>query len=357
MKVLSLFDGVSCARVALERLGFPVEAYYASEIETIPAAISRRNFPDIVHLGDVRNVSGKVAGRGLGLLIGGSPCQDLSIANSSRQGLKGSRSSLFYEFVRILKESKPRYFVLENVASMPAEAREEITRLLGVEPILIDAALVSAQTRRRLFWTNIKGITQPTDRGILVKDILERNVPEKYFIQRSTLERILAKKVRMTSLPQSQRIRSIDGKASALSSVHGGGGKHTGLYFIPEKELRIKEATTQGYAVVRDGEAFDISFPGLTTRRGRVGKKVKNLMTGSGNIAVFTQGRVRRLTPIECERLQGLPDLHTSQGKEGEKIFEVSDAKRYESTGNAFNADVIAHILSHIPKKDRGMLR
>lgn len=175
MKILSLFDGISCARVALERAGIEVEQYYAYEIDKYAIQISQKNYPDIFHKGDVKSFNGPLDNlwEGWDLLIGGSPCQDLSIAKKNRKGLDGDRSSLFWEYVRILNEVKPKYFILENVASMPKEAKQIITEALGVEPIMIDASLVSAQRRKRLFWTNIPNVTQPEDRGILLKDILE----------------------------------------------------------------------------------------------------------------------------------------------------------------------------------------
>lgn len=118
MKVLSLFDGISCARQALLRAGIPVEAYYASEIEKHPIAVAMRNWPDTVQLGDVRGVTSYSVGGGVDLLIGGSPCQDLSRAKTDGLGLKGARSSLFYEYLRILQETQPKWWILENVASM-----------------------------------------------------------------------------------------------------------------------------------------------------------------------------------------------------------------------------------------------
>ena len=196
MKILSLFDGISCARVALERAGIPVEVYYASEIDKYAIQVSKKNYPDIVQMGDVQTIEGainilgtralatsRLTGERIDLLIGGSPCQDLSIAKKDRKGLDGERSGLFWEYVRILNEVKPKYFILENVNSMPKEAKELITKTLGVEPIMINAALVSAQNRKRLFWTNIPGVTLPEDRGILLKDILEESVDEKYEVQ------------------------------------------------------------------------------------------------------------------------------------------------------------------------------
>jgi len=351
MKILSLFDGISCARVALDRAGIPVEAYYASEIDKYAIQISQKNYPDIHSVGDVRLV-GSFTGTTLNkkpfdLLIGGSPCQDLSIAKANRKGLDGERSGLFWEYVRILNEVKPKYFILENVASMPKEAKDIITETLGVEPIMINASLVSAQTRKRLFWTNIPGVTLPEDKGILLKHILEKNVDDSFIVQAVALRnRGQGKKlelggdkansmIRIGQIGkggQGDRIYSPEGKSVALSAMGGGRGAKTGLYVI------VPEATKQGFAVAVDGDSIDLSFPNSKTRRGRVGNKVKNLMT-SQNIGVFTQGEIRKLTPIECERLQGLPDNYT----EG-----VSNTQRYKACGNAFNVDVVAHILSFI---------
>ena len=128
MKVLSLFDGISCGRVALERAGIPVEEYYASEIDKYAIQISQKNYPDIQHIGSVVDIRGENY-KDVELLVGGSPCQDLSIAGK-RKGLGGERSGLFYEYVRTLKEVKPKYFILENVASMSKESRIAITRAL-----------------------------------------------------------------------------------------------------------------------------------------------------------------------------------------------------------------------------------
>jgi len=169
MRVLSLFDGISCARVALERVGIEVETYYASEIDKHAIAVSTKNYPDIVQLG---SVVGLTPPDNIDLLIGGSPCQDLSIAKKDRKGLDGDRSGLFWEYVRIKDECKPTYFILENVASMSKKDRDLITITLGVQPVLFNASLVSAQCRKRLFWTNLK-FDLPEDRGILLKDILQ----------------------------------------------------------------------------------------------------------------------------------------------------------------------------------------
>lgn len=303
MKILSLFDGISCARVALERAGIPVEAYYASEIDKYATQVSHKNYPDIVNVGSVVGLNPYqifTKEDAIDLLIGGSPCQDLSIAKRDRKGLDGERSGLFWEYVRILKEVKPKYFILENVASMPKEAKDLISETLGVQPIMINAALVSAQQRKRLFWTNIPNVTLPEDRGILLKDILidgietkekslcitatySRACPRDYFEKSS---RQLIKVGEFNKGGQGDRVYSIEGKSVTLSALGGGRGAKTGLYET-------------------------------------------------------TQGTYRKLHPIECERLQGLPDNYT----EG-----ISNTQRYKCCGNAFNVDVVAHILSFIPK-------
>ena len=166
MRVLSLFDGISCARVALERAGIKIKKYYSSEIDKYAIQIAQKNYPDTIQVGSVVGLDSSQF-KDIDLLLGGSPCQDLSIAKKNRKGLGGERSGLFWEYVRILKEVKPKYFILENVNSMPKEAKQIITETLGVEPIMINAALVSAQNRKRLFWTNIPNVEQPKDKGSL----------------------------------------------------------------------------------------------------------------------------------------------------------------------------------------------
>ena len=246
IKVLSLFDGVSCARVALERSGFKVEKYYASDIDMWANQIAKKNHPDIIQLGNIKAVSKKKLGK-IDLMIGGSPCQDLSIAKQNRKGLDGDRSGLFWEYVRVLHEVKPKYFILENVASMHKSQQEIISKALGVQPIMINAALLSAQTRKRLFWTNIPGVVLPKDRGILLRDILEGGVADGFYVkQKSNTIRSsgrgsgLGDKHNWDSIRvgqfgkggQGDRIYSTDGKSVALSANGGGRGAKTGLYVI-----------------------------------------------------------------------------------------------------------------------------
>ncbi len=313
MKILSLFDGISCARVALERAGIPVKVYYASEIDKYAMQIARKNWPKMVQLGDIKDLPPSNLGK-IDLLIGGSPCQDLSIANKNRKGLDGSRSGLFWEYVRILKEVKPRYFILENVNSMSKESKDIITKELGVESIMINASLLSAQSRKRLFWTNIPNIKQPEDKGILLKHIIEKKVDEKYFLTKDNkltpsknpgIAGTLDTGTWLKRYEQIRRVYNLENKSPTLPTGTGGG--------VMTKILIIPEATKKGYAIATEGQSVDFSFPTSKTRRGRVGDKAKNIMTSS-TIGVFTQGIVRRLTPIECERLQGLPDNYTGGG-------------------------------------------
>ena len=281
MKVLSLFDGIGCARVALERARIDVEVYYSSEIETSARTIGKKNYPSIVELGDVRNLTS--LSTPIDLLIGGSPCTDLSIAKRGREGLKGQQSSLFWEYVRVLRLFQPRWFVLENVASMREEEKQTITEALGVEPVLLNASLVSAQRRQRLFWTNL--VVPPIeDRKIVLKDILEKEVPLSLY----------------TTLPFTETAQTGRNETKKLGYV--GKNDHQGkrVYSIEGKLPALNVVAT---SLIRDSKG------------------------------------IRRLTPIECERLMSLPDNYT----EG-----VSKSNRYKCLGNAFNVEIVVHILSSL---------
>jgi DNA (cytosine-5)-methyltransferase 3A len=361
MKILSLFDGISCARVALERAGIPVEKYYASEVDKYAIQISQKNYPDIIQKGDVTKLSigdnfdwlpEEVDILNVDLLIGGSPCQDLSIAKKDRKGLNGERSGLFWEYVRILNEVKPKFFILENVASMPKEAKELISKTLGVEPIMINASLVSAQNRKRLFWVGKFSehggyeqveIPQPKDKRILLKDILEEDVDENFTIKNVNLigtQSNIKKELNFLggirnkdwakdgknysrNFGQGDRVYSPEGKSATLSDLGGGRGAKTGLYAVRSNynnTLNYEKANTLGS-----------------------NSQCQTAKTGQG-LVDFEKQIIRKLTPIECERLQGLPDNYTDG---------ISNSQRYKCLGNAFNVDVVAHILSFLPKNDR----
>jgi DNA (cytosine-5)-methyltransferase 3A len=334
MNVLSLFDGISCARVALDRAGIPVASYHACEIDKHAIAISQKNYPDIVHLGDVRTAT---LPPNIDLLIGGSPCQDLSIAKKDRKGLDGDRSGLFWEYVRILKETEPLFFVLENVASMPKKDKDIITEALGVEPVEFNASLVSAQSRKRLFWTNIP-FTLPADRGILLKDILQPDaeVDERMVmngkafcltasyagaVEANSVARKQRTMVKLghigTSDSQTNRVYSPEGKAPTQCKGPNGGALPTliKLGHIGNTQQGNRVYSTEGKSVT------------LSANGGGLGAK-----TGLYEV----EHHIRKLTPIECERLQGLPDDYT----EG-----VAKTHRYKCVGNAFNVEVVAHIF------------
>lgn len=169
MNVLSLFDGISCGQVALQRAGIKVDNYYASEVDKYAMRVTMKNYPNTIQLGDVRNVKGSELPE-IGLLMGGSPCQGFSFAGK-QLNFEDERSKLFFEFVRLLEEVKPKYFLLENV-KMKKEYQDIISQYLGVEPIEINSALVSAQNRKRLYWTNIKDVKQPEDKHIYLRDMI-----------------------------------------------------------------------------------------------------------------------------------------------------------------------------------------
>jgi len=315
MNVLSLFDGISCGRVALKRAGIKVDKYYASEIDKYAISVSKYNYPDIIQVGDVSKLKGENF-ENIDLMMGGFPCQDLSIAKKNREGLKGERSGLFYEMIRLHKEIKPRWFIYENVASMSKENKEIITDTLKeIDPntyaIMINGALVSAQNRKRIFWTNIPNVEQPEDKGILLKDILEDEVDEKYYLN---------------SGGQGDRVYSKDGKSVNISANGGGRGAKTGLYAVGiEKQGKKigKEQIKSNALMARDYKGFG-----------------NQQMTG-----VMDNSQIRKLTPIECERLTTLPDNYTAKGEDDVKI---SNTQRYKMCGNAFIPDVVAHILKNI---------
>ena len=374
MNVLSLFDGISCARVALDRAGIEVNAYMASEIDKNAIKVSEKNYPDIIRVGSVVRL--EVEGQ-VDLLIGGSPCQDLSIAKKDRKGLDGDRSGLFWEFVRIKKECNPQWFILENVASMPKADRDIITREMGVEPVMFNASLVSAQCRKRLFWTNIP-FDLPEDRGILLKHILQPDgeVDERMVVQGKAYT-LTASYSKATPSPaqvehniekgqrtmvkvgyvgggeqygqggQAHRVYSTDGKTPTMSSGPA-------LVKIRGRDVILNESPLQ---VLQEGrtelgkqsrkEIKKETGKDSTSRSGghkayfgKDGTKANCLTTALGAEGlVVEQDRIRKLTPIECERLQGLPDNYT----EG-----IAMTNRYKCLGNAFNVDVVAHILGRI---------
>jgi DNA (cytosine-5)-methyltransferase 3A len=347
MRILSLFDGISVARVALERAGIPVEAYYASEIDKYAMQISAKNYPDIVQCGDVkniRNVNPSFFKTEIDLLIGGSPCQDLSIAKKDRKGLDGERSGLFWEYVRILKEVKPKYFILENVNSMPKEAKQIITETLGVEPIMINASLVSAQNRKRLFWVGkwngtkyeTVPIAQPEDRGILLRDILEDG--EGAYIEKQ------GKMIKNINPEKSQTLMARDYKGFGNQSMTGVVYQYRRTYWRETKGGKVPTLTAN-MGTGGNNVPYIEQTPRGYNNGGKkaVDGKTPTLSSSSWehNNKLVDGKSIRKLTILECTRLQSLPDHYLD-------IPEVSNTQKYKALGNAFNADVITHILSFI---------
>lgn len=307
MRVLSLFDGISCGRVALERAGFKVDNYFAFEIDKFAVNVNWKKYPEIQHLGDVFEGDFKQFS-GCDLLIGGLPCTYWSIAKQRRETeVGGEGGRLFMEYVRALRESGAKWFLYENNYSIHQNIKDAISRELGVQSIMINSALVSAQTRKRRYWTNIPNVTQPDDKGILLADIVDNAVPwtgKSYCLTanyagatlKNTLERhqrtMVAEPVRIGDIgssAQAHRVYSVHGKSIALSTGQGGQGSGTGLYRID----------------LPDGNYI-----------------------------------IRKLTPIKCERLQTLPDGYTGC---------VLNAQRYKCLGNGWTVDVVAHILKFLP--------
>ena len=322
MNVLSLFDGISCGQLALERADIPVEVYYASEINKHAINITQHNFPNTVQLGDVRNVDGNSLGE-IDLLMGGSPCTGFSIAGK-QLNFQDPQSILFFEYVRILNEVKPKYFLLENV-KMKQEYQDVITQHLGVEPVFINSSDFSAHDRKRLYWTNIPINMEYVPNTKTVEDILEDEVDEKYIINTTRSVRILANEEARRKIAfigtdsQGNRIYSIHNKSVCLCGESGGLGAKTGLYAMP--------CLTPGRAEKRQ-----------SGRRFRPPQSKCYTLTTQDIHGVLTNNFIRKLTPIECERLQTVPDNYTFG----------SDNQRYKMLGNGWTVDVIAHILTGI---------
>lgn len=291
MKVLSLFDGISCGMVALEKVGISVEHYAAYEIDPYAIKASKKNYPQIEHCGDVTKANFEQY-QGFDLLIGGSPCQDLSVYKTSSAegwlGLDGNKSSLYYHYVRALKECKPKYFLLENVASMEQRWVELISKELGVQPVMINSSLVCAAERKRLYWTSIPNVTQPVDKGLFLADVVlpPEEVPAKYwytdrpFQYNGDDEKVQCTILGSGFMRNTREVYNLKAKANTLLCDGGGGNRQ---------------------------------------------KKV------------YQNGKCRKLMPVEYERLQNLPDGYTDC---------LSDSRRYTAIGNAWTVDVIAHIFT-----------
>lgn len=328
INVLSLFDGMSCGQIALDRLGIKVNKYYAAEIDPYATKIANKNYPNTIQLGDVCEIHTNDL-ESIDLLIGGSPCQGFSFAGG-QLAFDDPRSSLFFEYVRILNEAKPKYFLLENVR-MKQEFQDVISEYLGVTPILINSSLLSGQNRPRLYWTNIPNIEQPSDSEIIVRDILEDEVEDKFYLSDKAIDYM--SRLRNGKQRWEYHRNPLDGKSACLTAnmykgVPYGVLRLKGLYQVGNLEMKGNESIRRVYSV--DGKC-----PTLTTMGG--GHRQPKIAEINGS----EEPRPRKLTPLECERLQTVPDRYT----EG-----VSNTRRYQLLGNGWTVDVIAHILKNMEK-------
>jgi len=447
MKVLSLFDGMSCGQIALDQLGIPVEKYYASEIDKYAIKITQANYPNTIQVGDVCNLNPEDY-KDVDLIQAGSPCQGFSFAGK-QLAFDDPRSALFFEFIRLLKAIKPKYFLLENVR-MKKEFLQVISEQVsacypeipfGIEPIFINSSLVSAQSRQRYYWTNIPGINQPEDRGIVLRDILEDNfnserdkahcIDANYYKGASVEQYKKKHRRQLVNRPkqvgkikdggQGNRIYSQDGKSSTLSAQSGGtAGNGNTLVETKPKQVgvavdikghdqikrvyspdgksptvttcggghREPKVAVQSYREVRTDEAKKMRrmtrqktgkdhtpfrAKKLEPRKdGKVGtitpslnkdheisieklpsksQTIKSQYYKSSRANFERQGTFhatgvqqedltwRKLTPLECERLQTVPDNYTNH---------VSNTQRYKMLGNGWTVEVIKHIYKNM---------
>jgi len=428
MNILSLFDGMSCGRLALDRLGIKVDKYYASEIDKYAIEVSSANYPDIIQIGDVCDVKGEDY-PDIDLVMAGSPCQGFSFAGN-QLAFDDPRSALFFEFVRILKEVKPKYFLLENV-KMKKEFLDVISEHVGVEPILINSALVSAQNRLRYYWTNIPGVEQPEDRGIVLRDILETEPDEKYDISEAKVDRVLNAKrgkgffynedsekigtviagyhkeptdgsyieqhkpVKHTERNR-RHLKMPDEKSLCMTATMYKGAGNNGMTLVPMQVRALTEQRTEESKRIRKEHrqrtGKDWSPRGGKEMVPREDGKMNTLTTSLTKSHILEIERLpdgvkggalrgrqvsdddswtqqletrdddksnalttvqkdsvvvdnvddlhwRKLTPLECERLQTVPDNYTNH---------VSNTQRYKMLGNGWTIEVIAHILKGI---------
>ena len=393
MKVLSLFDGMSCARIALDRAGILVTSYKASELDKYAIKVSHANYPDIEQLGDVCDVKAKDVGK-IDLLIGGSPCQGFSFAGK-QLNFDDPRSKLFFEFVRLKDELNPKAFILENVR-MKQESQDIISKYLGVEPVRFNSALVSAQNRQRLFWTNID-FDLPDDKGIILADILEDKVDDKFLAGKNLIKNYRGgNQLNPNYKSQANTIHSRKSKSGVICA-----GTHGYANGYVQGCIQVGEADIKGFDIIKRVYSPEGKAPTLTTMGGghrepkvacgsMIGRRI-NPDTGkrddynkdikpvqrieiradskTGTLTTVQKDNLvvspirdksktvrsggrgsydrhewdsvdklhwRKLTPLECERLQTVPDNYTNH---------VSNTQRYKMLGNGFTVDVVAHIL------------
>ena len=320
MNVLSLFDGMSCGMMALQRAGIKVNNYYSSEIDKYAMTVSAANYPEIIQVGDITKLDLSTLPK-IDLVMGGSPCQGFSVAGKGL-AFDDPRSALFFEFVKCVKELNPKYFLLENV-NMKKEWLGVITDYMGVEGIKINSALVSAQNRNRWYWSNIPGIEQPKDRGIVLRDILQDDAEEPMY---SNIYGGFGEKKPREHFNKSVTIRA-----------NSGGGS------IPNVKLKDFDKNL-ARMTTKEGKAYALtaSYNGAVAWNSIEKKQRSMIPTGKQKtISVDNKQEVywRKLTPVECERLQTVPDNYTNH---------VSNTQRYKMLGNGWNVETVVGILKKI---------
>ena len=380
MNVLSLFDGMSCGQIALKKLGVPVKNYFASEIDKFAIKVAKANFPDMIHLGDVKEVwvsnsyEGAIGGspcttgiehegetHKIDLLIGGSPCQGFSFAGK-QLNFDDPRSQLFFEYIRLLKALKPKYFMLENV-KMSKQSQQIITDYLGVEPVEINSNLVSAQNRRRLYWTNIPVDGVPEDKGIVLADILEDGYTDRdksYCLDASYYKGGGASNVRLYFEKSRRQIvfgsgMKVLGTATDVKGARivnrrldeNGTRKDYDRTIEPVARLELRKDDKGGCLTTVQKDSV-LAFPKILQRARGFNKgglkaldgKTPTISTSAwehNNHLTLDEGTTwRKLSPVECERLQTVPDGYTDH---------VSNTQRYKMLGNGWTVDVVKHLF------------
>ena len=323
MNVLSLFDGISCGQLALQRSGIKYKKYYSSEIDKYAIAVTQYRHPNTVQLGDVTKWRSWNIEKP-DLIIAGSPCQGFSVAGK-QLNFNDPRSKLFFEFVDILQYYKPKYFLLENV-KMKKEYQDLISKILEVEPVMLNSSLVSAQNRERLYWTNINNIEQPKDKKIFLKNIVLNNAKNPTVCMHNLYGGFNEKKHRV-----------FVSKSPTIRTAAGGG--HIPSLLLSENAINYMNRTVIGgrnnwdfkhHSNIKDAKSATV---------------VANFFKGVPYNVLKDVNCIRHFDPIECERLQTMPDNYTLVPYNN-KI--MSNTQRYKQVGNGWTVDIIAHIFGYI---------
>lgn len=420
MNVLSLFDGKSTGYDSLIDAGIKIKKYYSSEIDKYANAVSRYNHPDIIRLGDVRYIQEGDFEK-IDILIGGSPCQGFSVSGKmkgsvTKEGIDvtsleqyldlkergfefDGQSYLFWEYVRLWKLCKPKYFFLENVR-VTKKWLPMFNKAMGVEPIFINSKLLSAQSRPRYYWTNIPNVEMPEDSGIVLKDILEDEVDEKYNAGKHLLKGYKGgNQLNPKYKSQANTIHQGDKSGTICAGTHGYANGYVktlcdasrGRYLVDGKMLtaglttqmmevrpdektnclttvakdnlvvkglnhgdrvpllEVKEATKKGFIEVENSNCFDFSVPNSKTRRGRSMKDKSNAILTSNGFMKYDYPIYRKFTPVELERLQTMKDDSTKWGLfEDGSVKQISDSQRTKILGNGWTQAVITHFFKNI---------